>query len=110
MMDAQQVAIEMVAAAPSSLARPAGPLRVPDSVETAATRCPTIVSDEVVVCGRADQEQFRLRPLPNSPEPRSILSMPLRLHLAPGVTLGAVEGGGVGVRIEFGPGKKSGSD
>lgn len=109
-MDAQQVATEMVGPAPSSPARPAGPLQVPDSLKAAPTRCPQIGDGEVVVCGRADQEQFRLRALPDLPESRSILSTPLRLHLAPGVTLGTVEGGGVGVRVEFGPGKKSGSD
>lgn len=109
-MVAQQVATEMVGQASPTSARPASPLQIPDSLKASPTRCPPTGSGEVVVCGRADQEQFRLRPLPDLPEPRSILSTPLRLHLAPGVTLGAVEGGGLGVRIEFGPGKKSGSD
>ena len=109
-MDAQQVATEMAAPAPSGPTRPAGPLQVPDRLKATSTRCPATASGEVVVCGRADQEQFRLRPLPDLPEPRSILNTPLRLQLAPGVTVGAVGGAGVGVRVEFGPGKKSGSD
>ncbi|TCP29357.1 hypothetical protein EV292_1181 [Sphingomonas sp. BK235] len=109
-MYAQQVATEMVGPAPSTSARPAGPLQVPDGLKAVSSRCPPTASGEVVVCGRDDQEKFRLRALPDLPESKSILSTPLRLHLAQGVTLGAVEGGGLGVRIEFGPGKKSGSD
>lgn len=108
-MDAQQVATEIAAPAPSDLTRPAGPLQVPDRLKATSSPCPPTASGEVVVCGRADQEQFRLRPLPDLPEPKSILSTPLRFHLAPGVTVAAV-GFGVGVRVEFGPGKKSGSD
>jgi len=109
-MDAQQVATEMAAPAPSHLAGPAGPLQVPDRLRATPTPCPPTASGEFVVCGRADQEQFRLRALPDLPEPRSILNAPLRFHIAPGVTFGAVGGTGVGVRVEFGRGKKSGSD
>ncbi|MBB5714177.1 hypothetical protein FHS94_001000 [Sphingomonas aerophila] len=63
-------------------------------------------NDDVVVCGPRDNEQYRLRPLP-PPKQDGFLSRPLRVQLAPGVSFGLQRGGGVGLRAEFGPGKKT---
>lgn len=71
-------------------------------------QCVPKAGDEVVVCGRRDQEQFRLRPLPPAPPSDGLLSRPLRITIAPGVSVGFQRGGGFGVKAEFGPGKKSG--
>ena len=64
-------------------------------------------SDEVVVCGRRNDEQFRLRPLPPPPKSNGFLSRPLRVQIAPGVSFGLQKNGGLGLRAEFGPGKKT---
>lgn len=63
---------------------------------------------EIVVCGRRDSDEFRLRPLPPLPPSDGLLSRPLRVQIAPGVSVGFQRGGGFGVKAEFGPGKKTG--
>lgn len=63
---------------------------------------------EVVVCGRKDQQAFRLGPEPSPPPADNLLSRPLRWQIAPGVSLGFQRGGGFGLRTEFGPGRKTG--
>lgn len=46
----------------------AGPVLPAPRVPAAATACPADgEADEVVVCGRRDDERFRLRPLPPPP-------------------------------------------
>lgn len=73
--------------------------------------CPAPAANtEIVVCGRKDNEAFRLHPLPERPPINGLLSRPLRIQLAPGVSFGFQRGGGFGLRTEFGPGKKSGDD
>lgn len=63
---------------------------------------------EIVVCGRRDSDEFRLRPLPPLPPSDGLLSRPLRIQIAPGVSVGFQRGGGFGINAEFGPGKKTG--
>jgi hypothetical protein len=63
--------------------------------------------DEVVVCGRRSNEQFRLRPLPSLPRSEGFLSRPLRVQIAPGISFGFQKKGGLGLRAELGPGKKT---
>jgi len=63
--------------------------------------------DEVVVCGRRNEEQFRLRPLTPPPKPNGFLSRPLRVQIAPGISFGLQKNGGLGLRAEFGPGRKT---
>jgi len=70
--------------------------------------CAASDSDEVVVCGRRNEEQFRLRPLPPPPVSSGLLSRPLRVKIAPRVSLGFQQGGGFGLKAELGPGKKTG--
>lgn len=65
-------------------------------------------SGDVVVCGRTDSEQFRLRPLRPPPQAANFLQKPLRVQIAPGVTFGLQQGGGIGLKAKFGPGRKSG--
>ncbi|MCT8003537.1 hypothetical protein NZL82_16810 [Sphingomonas sanguinis] len=100
MIDVQQAEIANVPGA----APVAGP------VVTIPRQCPPQAADgEIIVCGRKDNEQFRLRPIP-APPPDGLLSRPLRVQLAPGVSFGFQRGGGFGLRTEFGPGKKSGQE
>ncbi|WP_308814974.1 hypothetical protein [Sphingomonas sp. GV3] len=63
--------------------------------------------DDVIVCGKRDNEQYRLRPLPPPPETPGLLSRPLRMQIAPGVSFGFQRGGGFGFKAELGPGKKT---
>ncbi|MFB9773124.1 hypothetical protein [Sphingomonas yabuuchiae] len=64
--------------------------------------------DDVVVCGRRDDARFRLGPMPPPPSADGMLSRPLRIQIAPGVSFGFQKGGGFGLRTEFGPGRKTG--
>jgi hypothetical protein len=68
--------------------------------------CPPSEDGDVVVCARRDDEQYRLRPLSPPPHVGNFLSKPLRVTLAPGVSLGLQPGGGVGLKVKFGPGAK----
>ena len=104
-----QQAVAPPQSAPASYVQPAGPSTRPLNIIAPPPRqCVPNPDDEVVVCGRRDQEQFRLRPLPPMPPSGSLLSRPLRIQIAPGVSVGFQQGGGFGVKAEFGPGKKTG--
>lgn len=103
-----------VAAAPPPAAGPAGAVASGGPVgPVLLTRhsCPADTgTGEVVVCGRKDPSSFRPGPEPAPPPADNLLSRPLRLQIAPGVTFGFHRGGGFGLRTEFGPGRKSGED
>lgn len=86
-------------------AEPAAPLNIFASPNGA---CAAQSDGEIVVCGHRNSDQFRLRPLPEPPPSDGLLSRPLRIQIAPGVSLGFQRGGGFGVKAEFGPGKKTG--
>jgi hypothetical protein len=87
--------------------QPAGPIDRPVPLKlTQIAHCVPAEGEEIVVCGRQDNEQYRLRPLPPPPNRENVLSRPLRIKLMPGVTFGLQPGGGVGLRAEFGPGIK----
>ena len=59
-----------------------------------------------MVCGERATERFRVRRLvPPAGVSGSVLP-PLRLKLAPGVTVGFLDRGGFGLRSTFGPGTK----
>lgn len=73
--------------------------------------CPVAsVATDIIVCGRKDDSAFRLSPIPPPPPADGLLSRPLRVQIAPGVSFGFQRGGGFGLRTEFGPGKKSGEE
>ena len=98
MIDAQQVEV-----APA----PAPPPQTIDLLVAPKPGCATASDgDDVVVCGPGDNAQYRLRPLP-PPKPDGLLSRSLRVQIAPGVSFGLQQGGGLGLRAEFGPGKKT---
>jgi hypothetical protein len=85
-----------------SAAPPGG--RIDLLAAAARANCAPPTDDEVVVCGsRTDPN--RLHPL-RPPPPTGFLSRPLNVRLAPGVTFGFLDGGGFGVRVPFGPGRK----
>jgi hypothetical protein len=73
---------------------------------TQIAHCVPAEGEEIVVCGRQNNEQYRLRPLSPPLDPENFLSRPLRIKLMPGVTFGLQPGGGLGLRAEFGPGDK----
>lgn len=109
MIDAQQLEPPRTTE-PSGYSRPAGPRENPPKTPVReAAKCDPMSDDEVVVCGRRDDEQFRLRPLRPPPGVKGVLSRPLRVQIAPGVSFGFQDRGGLGVRVEFGPGAKSGT-
>lgn len=92
---------------PVEYSQPAGPSNRPVSFKVKQTaNCAPTEGEEIVVCGRQDDEQFRLRPLPSPPNSENFLSKPLRIELMPGVTFGLQPGGGLGLRAKFGPGAK----
>ena len=100
------VASSPAPARPSEVARAsAGPINL--LVQPTRT-CEPSAGEEVVVCGTRDAEQHRLRPLP-LPSTDGSASRPLRVQIAPGVSIGFQDGGGLGLRVEFGAGKKDGS-
>jgi hypothetical protein len=70
-------------------------------------KCAPSTDDELVVCARADGEQFRLRPLPPPPNDADLLTRPLRVQIAPGVSLGFQHGGGFGLKAKFGGTEKA---
>jgi len=63
--------------------------------------------EEIVVCGRRDDGSYRLRRLPPPPPSQGLLTRPLRVRIAPGVSFGLQPGGGIGLKAQFGPGKRS---
>jgi hypothetical protein len=69
--------------------------------------CAPSSADDVTVCGDQDPERYRLRPLPPLPKSESLLSRPLRVTILPGVSVGFQKGGGFGVKVQTGPGRKS---
>lgn len=98
MIDVQQAEVAPV---------PASPPQAIDLLVAPKPGCPTAFNgDDVVVCGPRDDERYRLRPLP-PPKPGGLLSRPLRVQIAPGVSFGLQRGGGIGLRAEFGPGKRT---
>ena len=109
----------MIVVTQSEMAAPAAPrqdgpsVQRPDDtpIDLLVAARPACVSDQnngdIVVCGRRDGDQFRLQPLPPLPPSDTILTRPLRIQVAPGVSLGFQKGGGFGVRAEFGPGRKT---
>jgi hypothetical protein len=89
----------------------AGPVDSPIPRQPSATAaCPPSPSDEVVVCGKRNDEQYRLHPLPPAPDGENPLSTPMRVTLAPGVTLGFQQGGGFGLSAQFGRGARKGEE
>jgi hypothetical protein len=92
----------------AAYARPAGPGNVVSVLRVTRPKpCPVSEDGDVVVCARRDDEQYRLRPLPPPPPGTgNFLSRPLRVTLAPGVSFGLQPGGGVGLKVKFGPGTK----
>jgi hypothetical protein len=71
-------------------------------------KCAPSSDDELVVCARADAEEaFRLRPLPPTPKSEGLLTRPLRVEIAPGVSIGFQQGGGFGVKAKFGGAEKT---
>lgn len=88
----------------------AGPVDNPVPLRPVPTACPPSPSDEVVVCGKRNDEQYRLRALPPPPDGENPLSTPIRVTLAPGVTLGFRQGGGFGLSAQFGPGTRDGEE
>ena len=107
-MDVQQVQVAS-APAPAMEAQNASSASTPINIlvrpKQACTASPS--EGDVVVCGRPDDEQFRLRPLPPPPPADGLFSRLLRVQLAPGVTFGFQQRGGFGLRAELGPGRKS---
>jgi hypothetical protein len=101
--------VETSASRPVSVeySQPAGPIDQPVSFKVTPTaHCAPAESGEIVVCGRQAAEQYRLLLLPTPPKSENFLSQPLRVTLIPGMTLGLQPGGGLGLRIKFGPGEK----
>ncbi len=107
MIDVQQAEVSPIAApsAESSLL----PSNAPIDILTRNDRSCAQNSDaeEVVVCGRRNDEEYRLRPLTPPPVSPGPLSRPLRIQIAPGISLGFQRGGGFGLRAELGPGRKT---
>lgn len=47
------------------------------------TGCAPAANGDIVVCGKRDMEQFRLRPLPPLPEHKSALTRPMDVEIGP---------------------------
>jgi hypothetical protein len=95
--------------APAPSALTAGPSEQPLNILTSGRANSAVKRDgEIVVCARRSSDQFRLRPLPPPPASNGLLSLPLRVQIAPGVSVGIQRGRGFCVKAEFGPGKKTG--
>ncbi|WP_174278389.1 hypothetical protein [Sphingomonas bacterium] len=93
---------------PTSHVQTADPFTVPlEALASPRRDCGAKPDGEIVVCGRQDSEGFRLRPLPPLPPSNGLLSRPLRVQIAPGISVGFQQGGGFGVKAEFGPGTKT---
>ena len=108
MIDVQRAEVSPMTAAPSA-ENYSLPGNAPINIRTRNDRsCPQSAdTGEVVVCGRRNDEEYRLRPLTPPPVSPGLLSRPLRVQIAPGVSLGFQRGGGFGLRAELGPGKKT---
>lgn len=108
MIDVQQAEVSPMTAA-SSAEDSSLPGNTPINIRTRNDGNCSQSSDtgEVVVCGRRNSEEYRLRPLTPPPVSPGLLSRPLRIQIAPGVSLGFQRGGGFGLRAELGPGKKT---
>lgn len=108
MIDIQQAEVSPMMAAPSA-ENSSLPSNAPINIRMGSDSSCFQRSDteEVVVCGRRNGEEYRLRPLAPPPVSPSLLSRPLRIQIAPGVSLGFQRGGGFGLRAELGPGKKT---
>ncbi len=69
---------------------------------TPHSECNEPTGGEVVVCGRANTEAYRLRPPPPLAKQPGFLERPHVIHLAPGVGVGLLGNGhGVGLRASF---------
>lgn len=108
MIYVQQAEVSPVTAAPSAKSSSL-PGNAPINILTRNDRSCAQSSDagEVVVCGRRNDEEYRLRQLTPPPVSPDLLSRPLRIQIAPGVSLGFQRGGGFGLRAELGPGKRT---
>jgi hypothetical protein len=108
MIDVQQAEVSPMTAA-SSEEDSSLPGKAPINVRTRNDGSCSQSSDtaEVVVCGNRNSQEYRLRPLTPPPVSLGLLSRPLRIQIAPGVSLGFQRGGGFGLRAELGPGKKT---
>ena len=104
MWDVQIDRTDLAEKAPIVRSGPVAPLIVPRRAPGGS--CASS-EDTIVVCGRNQSEQFRLKPLPPPPKTETLLTRPLRWQIAPGVTFGLQRGGGVDLKVETGPGKKS---
>jgi hypothetical protein len=107
-IDVQQAEVSpMTASPPAENFSPQG--SAPIKIRTRSDNSCAQGSDagEVVVCGSRHNDENRLRPLKPPPVLPSLLSRPLRIQIAPGVSLGFQRGGGFGLRAELGPGKKT---
>lgn len=86
-----QVADPQTQGPPADLTAPRpGTLTI--SMVPPGTRCSENSGNEIVVCGRRDNEQYRLRPLPPIDEASNPLGGPLNIEVAPGVR---IVGGGI---------------
>lgn len=65
-----------------------------------SAECPKGEADEIIVCGRAGESPYRLKPLPPLPDKKHVAGPGIGMELAPGVRVNAygetvtVEGGG----------------
>lgn len=108
MIDVQQAEVSpMTPPAPANYVSPQGNVPLTIRTQSDSTCVQSSDAGEVVVCGRRQNDQYRLRQLKPPPVSPSLLSRPLRIQIAPGVSLGFQRGGGFGLRAKLGPGKKT---
>lgn len=86
-------AVEYAQAAPSD--RPVVLISLPRSA------CGSSVDGEIVVCGRASNEQYRLRPLPLRESDAGFFQRPHVIKLAPNISIGLLGNGKAGARVDF---------
>lgn len=109
MIDVQQAEVSPIVAPSAESSSPPGnaPIDILTRNDRGCAQNSEADADEVVVCGRRNDEEYRLRPLTPPPVSPGPLSRPLRIQIAPGISLGFQRGGGFGLRAELGPGKKT---
>jgi hypothetical protein len=88
---------------PVESAQPAGPRDIPIALVTVPkVKCATSDDGDIVVCGRRNDEQYRLRPLSAPASDPDFLQKPHVIRLGPNVRIGFLGNGkGVGLEAEF---------